>query len=61
MTLVSLIIASPLLINFLTFSLSPFPQTGTKGEKVLGLAWSLESDTIHFNFENIQNRTKEAY
>ena len=41
------------------------PQTETKGEKVLGLAWSLESDTIHFNFENIarkkiQNRPKAS-
>ncbi|CAB3989607.1 Hypothetical predicted protein [Paramuricea clavata] len=27
------------------------PQSGTKGEKVLGLAWNLQNDTIRFNFE----------
>ena len=36
------------------------PQTETKGEKVLGLAWSLESDTIHFNFENIARKKENS-
>ena len=26
------------------------PQSGTKGEKVLGLAWNLQNDTIRFQF-----------
>ena len=32
------------------------PQSGTKGEKVLGLGWNIEHDTIHFNFEHISQK-----
>lgn len=32
------------------------PQSGTKGEKVLGLAWNLQNDTIRFNFEHIARK-----
>ena len=35
------------------------PQSGTKGEKFLGLAWNLQNDTIRFNFEHIA-RKKES-
>ena len=35
------------------------PQSGTKGEKVLGLARNLQNETIRFNFEHIA-RKKES-
>ena len=34
------------------------PHSGAKGEKVLGLSWNIENDTIHFQFEHI-SRKKE--
>ena len=34
------------------------PQGGTKGEKVLGLAWDCENDTLHFNFQHIADKAK---
>ena len=34
------------------------PQGGTKGEKVLGLAWNCESDKIHFSFAHVADRAK---
>ena len=29
------------------------PQGGTRGEKVLGLAWNCENDTLHFSFAHV--------
>ena len=34
------------------------PQGGTKGEKVLVLAWDCENDTLHFNFQHIADKAK---
>ena len=34
------------------------PYGGTKGEKVLGLAWDCEDDTLHFNFQHIADKAK---
>ncbi len=34
------------------------PQSGTKGEKVLGLAWNCESDTIHFNLAHVADKAR---
>ena len=34
------------------------PQGGTKGEKVLGLAWDCESDTIHFSLAHVANKAR---
>ena len=36
------------------------PQDTTKGEKVLGLAWSLERDMIYFNFEHIARKNEDV-
>ena len=32
------------------------PHSGAKGEKVLGLSWNIENDTIHFQFEHISQK-----
>ena len=34
------------------------PQAGTKGEKVLGLPWNCEEDTLHFNFVHVVDKAK---
>ena len=34
------------------------PQGVTKGEKVLGLAWDCENDTLHFNFQHRADKAK---
>ena len=34
------------------------PPGGTKGEKVLGVAWDCEDDTLHFNFQHIGDKAK---
>ena len=34
------------------------PQSGTKGERVLGLAWNCESDTIHFNLAHVADKAR---
>ena len=34
------------------------PQGGTKGEKVLGLVWNCEDDTLHFHFQHIADKAK---
>ena len=34
------------------------PQAGTKGEKVLGLLWICEEDTLHFNFVHVADKAK---
>jgi hypothetical protein len=36
------------------------PQSGTKGEKVLGLAWNLQNDTIRLNFEHIAHKKESS-
>ena len=33
-------------------------QGGTKGQKVLGLAWDCEEDTPRFNFQHISDKAK---
>lgn len=33
-------------------------QGGTKGEKVLGLAWDCENDTLHFSFTHVADRAR---
>ena len=35
-------------------------QSGPKRDKILGLSWDCESDTIHFNFERTAEKAKEG-
>ena len=37
------------------------PHSGAEGEKVLGLGWNIENDTIHFEFKLISRKKERTF